>query len=99
MRLESRTCRPISSTEAESSSVAVATDCMLLEACSETPATWLDRLCAVSAGRGGGGEGGPRPAGRQGRGRNIRHDGADRAFEIIGKTNQLGAAACGLLPV
>ena len=47
--LDSRTRRPISSTEVESSSVAVATDCMLLEASSEAPATWLDRLWVVSA--------------------------------------------------
>ena len=43
------TRRPISSTEADSSSVADATDCMLLEASSEAPATWLDRLWVVSA--------------------------------------------------
>ncbi len=49
IRLESRTRRPISSTEADSSSVAVATDCMLLEASSEAPATWPDRLWVVSA--------------------------------------------------
>src|SRR5260221_408134 len=47
--LESRARLPISSTDADNSSVADATDCMLLEASSEAPATWLDRLCVVSA--------------------------------------------------
>jgi hypothetical protein len=49
IRLDSRTRLPISSTEVESSSVAAATDCMLLDASSDAPATWLDRLCVVSA--------------------------------------------------
>jgi hypothetical protein len=49
IRLEPWTWRPISSTDAESSSVAVATDCILEEACSETLATWLDKACVVSA--------------------------------------------------
>ncbi len=49
MRLDSRTWRPISPIEADNSSVAEATDWMLVEASSEAPATWLDRPCVVSA--------------------------------------------------
>ena len=89
IRLESRTWRPISSTEAESCSVAVATDCILLEACSETPATWLDNVCVVSAVRVS------VEADEfelHGRGRDVRHDGTDRALEIIGEADQLAAA-------
>ena len=49
MRLDSCTCRPISSTDIESSSVAAATDCMLDDASSDAPATCVERLCVVSA--------------------------------------------------
>ena len=79
---------PISSTEVESSSVAVATDCMLLEASSDAPATWLDRLWVVSAVRVS------VPAAcfkLNGGSRNVRDDRAHRRLEFVGEADELGA--------
>ena len=49
MRLDSRTRRPISSTDCDSSSVAAATACILVDASSDVPATWPDRPSVISA--------------------------------------------------
>ena len=49
IREDASTWRPISLTDSDSSSVAVATDCMFDDASSEAPATWPDRLSVVSA--------------------------------------------------
>ena len=83
-----------------SSSVADATDCMLLEASSEAPATWLDRLWVVSAVRVS-----VPAAGFElhGGGRNVGDDGADRGLEFVGEANEFGAARraaapCSALP-
>jgi hypothetical protein len=68
---------------------------MSLEACSEAPATWLDRLCAFRRAR--------QRAGRRfklhGGRRDIGDDGADRRLELVGETNEFGAArgAAGLV--
>jgi len=48
-------------------------------------------------GLGGAGQCGRRGFELDGGGRHVRHDGADGALEIIGKADQLGAAACCLL--
>ena len=59
-----------------------------MEASSDAPATWPDRLC--------GDFGGARQRARGGfeldrGGRNIRHDGAYRRLEIVGKADEFGA--------
>src|SRR5947207_11995534 len=49
MRVDSATCRPISDTEDDNSSVADATVCTLVEACSEAAATAADLRLDSSA--------------------------------------------------
>ena len=69
---------------------------MLLEASSEAPATWLDRLCVVSAVR----VSVPAAASScTAEAETLRDDGADRGLEIVGEANEFGAPrrACRLV--